>query len=53
MSLIDDLKAKAEELLGGNPVEDITSQAGKLGDQAQNLKDSILPGDESGSEGEK
>lgn len=48
MGLFDDLKAKAEEMLGGN-VEDITTQVGDVADQAQNIKETIIPGDEQGT----
>lgn len=53
MSLFDDLKQKAEELMNGGVVEDLTNQAGDLGEQAQNLKDNILPGEGGENDGQQ
>ncbi len=52
MGLFDDLMQNVQDIqesVGGN-VEDLTNQASDLGEQAQNVKDNILPGEGSGEE---
>lgn len=52
MGLFDDLMQNVQDIqesVGGN-VEDLTNQAGDLGEQAQNLKDSVLPGESGDNE---
>lgn len=49
MSLFDDIRAKAEELMGGagdqvnTTVEDATTQLGDVSDQVTNAKDTLQP----------
>jgi hypothetical protein len=56
MSFFDDIRAKAEELMGGageqlgSSVEDVSGQVEEATSQVEEVKNNILPGEEQGDE---